>query len=94
MNIYNASHKKDLTAYEAIKNIAGKEPRPRTWPGLTYKIGEVVQLTWVCNMLVTQERAQMYKTLGEAVMSGEATGYTLTQKEYKKFKEKIKSIGE
>ena len=94
MNIYNASHKKDLTAYLAIKNIEKKEPRKMTWPGLTYKIGEVVQLTWVCNMLATQERVQMYKTLGEAVMSGEATGYTLTQKEYKKFKEKIKSIGE
>ena len=45
MDIYNASHKNDITAYLAIKNIEGKEPRKMTWPGLTYKIGEVVQLT-------------------------------------------------
>ena len=94
MDIYNASHKNDITAYLAIKNIEGKEPRKMTWPGLTYKIGEVVQLTWVCDKLVTQERAKIYKTLREAMMSGEATGYTLTQKEYEKYKDNIKSIGE
>lgn len=61
MNIYNASHKNDLTAYLAIKNIEGKEPRKMTRPGLTYKIGEVVQLTWVCDMLVTQKEYEKYK---------------------------------
>ena len=72
---------KDITAYEAIRRAdkarrhLKKKPIKRL-AGLTYKIGEVVQLTWVCNMLATQERVQMYKTLGEAVMSGEATGYT------------------
>lgn len=49
MDIYNASHKNDITAYLAIKNIEGKEPRKMTWPGLTYKIGEVYQVGYRCD---------------------------------------------
>jgi len=81
MDIYNMSHFRDMTAAIAISRADRARRRLKKEPirrlaGLTYKIGEVVQLTWVCNMLATQERVQMYKTLGEAVMSGEATGYT------------------
>ena len=52
MNIYNASHKKDLTAYEAIrradrhrKDKAIKQPIERG--RLTYKVCEVVALEYV-----------------------------------------------
>ncbi|MBC5648493.1 hypothetical protein [Christensenella tenuis] len=81
MDKYNAEHYVDYTAAIAVSRADRARRRLKKEPirrlaGLTYKIGEVVQLTWVCNMLATQERVQMYKTLGEAVMSGEATGYT------------------
>ena len=61
MDIYNASHKKDLTACEAIKNIAGKEPRPRTWPGLTYKIGEVLKLEYRNGVMILRRTGKEYR---------------------------------
>lgn len=55
MDIYNMSHCKDLTAAIAI----GRADRPRkakkiyrTWPGLTYQIGDVVRLMWIDGVLM------------------------------------------
>lgn len=61
MDIYNASHKKDLTAYLAIKNIEKKEPRKMTWPGLTYKIGEVLKLEYRNGVMILRRTGKEYR---------------------------------
>ena len=58
MDIYNMSHCKDLTAAIAIMRAdkpRGVKRSRVTWPGLTYRIGEVYRLGYENGMVTLWE---------------------------------------